>query len=235
MSNLSIVLCTYNEASNINQALTKLVNKNSIKEIIIIDDNSTDGTADIIKSLNNNKIRLFVRKNTKGFASAFIFGIIVSQGDYILRFDVDMFDEIDFFLDSFEKHKDRDCVIFSRYIGDGKDFRGNYRKIPSLILNKICQYLLSNKIKDYTSCIIFFKKNLLSDIMFKNSFYANFIIEFVFSLIIKKKNYLELGFEQRKATELNSKSAPSILGFLTNGFFYLITILKCVLLKIKTN
>ena len=53
--------------------------------------------------------------------------------------------------------------------------------------------------------------------MFKNSFYANFIIEFVFSLIIKKKNYLELGFEQRKATELNSKSAPSILGFLTNG------------------
>ena len=233
MSNLSIVLCTYNEASNINQALTKLVNKNSIKEIIIIDDNSTDGTADIIKSLNNNKIRLFVRKNTKGFASAFIFGIIVSQGDYILRFDVDMFDEIDFFLDSFEKHKDRDCVIFSRYVVNGDDLRSHYRKLPSLILNKTCQYLLSSKIKDYTSCIMFFKRNLLSDIFPQNSYYANFIIEFVFSLIIKKKNYLEVGFVQKMITEQNSKSAPNKLKFFKNGFFYLITILKCVLLKIK--
>ena len=233
MSNLSIVLCTYNEASNINQALTKLVNKNSIKEIIIIDDNSTDGTADIIKSLNNNKIRLFVRKNTKGFASAFIFGIIVSQGDYILRFDVDMFDEIDFFLDSFEKHKDRDCVIFSRYVVNGDDLRSHYRKLPSLILNKTCQYLLSSKIKDYTSCIMFFKRNLLSDIFPQNSYYANFIIEFVFSLIIKKKNYLEVGFVQKTITEQNSKSAPNKLKFFKNGFFYLITIFKCVLLKIK--
>jgi len=235
MSNLSIVLCTYNEANNIKQTLIKLVSKNSVKEIIIIDDNSTDGTSDIIKSLNNNKIKLFIRKNTRGFASAFIFGIMMSQGDYILRFDIDMFDNIDFFLDSFEKNKVRDCVIFSRYIKGGKDLRGNYRKIPSLILNMICQYLLSSKIKDYTSCIIFFKRSLLSNIVPQNTFYANFIIEFVFYLILKKKNYLEIGFEQKKGTELNSKSAPNILRFLMNGSFYLITILKCVLLKIKIN
>ena len=235
MSNLSIVLCTYNEAKNIKQTLIKLVNNNSVKEIIIIDDSSTDGTSDIIKSLNDNKIKLFVRKNTKGFASAFIFGIMMSQNDYILRFDIDMTDEINLFLDSFEKNKDRDCVIFSRYVEGGKDLRSNYRKIPSLILNKICQYLISSKIKDYTSCIIFFKRSLLSDIMPQNTYYANFIIEFVFSLIIKKKNYLEIGFEQKKVTELNSKSAPNILSFLKNGSFYLITILKCVLLKIKIN
>jgi dolichol-phosphate mannosyltransferase len=233
MSNLSIVLCTYNEASNIKQTLNKLINKNSIKEIIIIDDSSTDGTSNIIESFDNDKIKLYIRKNTKGFASAFIFGIMMSSGDYILRFDVDMFAEIDFFLGTFEKNKDKDCVIFSRYKENGKDLRSNYRKIPSLILNKICQHLLSKKIKDYTSCIIFFKRNLLSDIIPQNSYYANFIIEFVFSLILKKKNYLEIGFKQKKSTELNSKSSPNILGFLKNGFFYLITILKCVLLKIK--
>jgi len=233
MSNLSIVLCTYNEASNIKETLIKLINKNLIKEIIIIDDDSADGTINIIESLDNDKIKLYVRKKTKGFASAFIFGIIMSSGDYILRFDVDMFAEIDFFLDAFEKNKDKDCVIFSRYVENGKDLRGNYRKIPSLILNKICQHLLSKKIKDYTSCIIFFKREILSDIIPQNSYYANFIIEFVFSLILKKKNYLEIGFEQKKSTELNSKSSPNILGFLKNGFFYLITILKCVLLKIK--
>ena len=233
MNNLSIVLSTYNEVTNIEQTLTKLIDKNSVKEIIIIDDNSTDGTVNIIDSINNDKIKLFVRKKTRGFASAFIFGIMMSNGNYILRFDVDMHTEIDFFIDAFEKNKNRDCVIFSRYVGDGHDLRGNYRKISSLILNKICQYLLSNKIKDYTSCIMFFKRDLLSDILPKNSYYANFIIEFAFSLVLKKKDYLEIGFIQKKNTELNSKSSPNILSFIKNGFFYLITILKCVLLKIK--
>ena len=233
MSNLSIVLSTYNEANNVEQALKNLADKDSVKEIIIVDDNSTDGTPDIINSLNNDKIKLFVRKKTKGFASAFIFGIIMSRGDYILRFDLDMYPEINFFIDVFENNKDRDCVIFSRYVHGGKDLRDNYRKIPSLILNKVCQYLLSHTIKDYTSCIMFFKRNLLSDILPQNSYYANFIIEFAYSLLLKKKKYLEIGFIQKKNTALNSKSSPNILGFLRNGFFYLITIFKCVLLKIK--
>jgi dolichol-phosphate mannosyltransferase len=233
MNNLSIVLSTYNEVNNIEQTLTNLINKNSVKEIIIVDDNSTDGTLNIINNIKDDKIKLFVRKKTRGFASAFIFGIMMSSGNYILRFDLDMHSEINFFIDTFEKNKDKDCVIFSRYIKDGKDLRGNYRKISSLILNKTCQYLLSNKIKDYTSCIMFFKRDLLSDILPQNSYYANFVIEFAFSLILKKKNYLEIGFIQKKNTELNSKSSPNILGFLRNGFFYLITILKCVLLRIK--
>ena len=57
MSDLSIVLCTYNEAHNIRQALVGLINKPSVKEIIIIDDNSTDGTANIINNLRNDKIK----------------------------------------------------------------------------------------------------------------------------------------------------------------------------------
>ena len=233
MSNLSIVLSTYNEESNIEQALVKLIKKESVKEIIVVDDNSTDRTTDIVNSLNNNKIKLFIRKKTRGFASSFLFGIIMSREDYILRFDLDMHAEIDFFIDSFENNKDRDCVIFSRYTYNGGDIRSNYRRMPSLFLNKLCQFLLSNKIKDYTSCIMFFKRDLLSDILPQNSYYANFIIEFAYHLILKKKDYLEIGFIQKKNTELNSKSSPSILGFFKNGFFYLITIFKCVLLRIK--
>ena len=233
MNNLSIVLSTYNEENNIKQTLTKLLNNTSIKEVIIVDDSSTDNTVNIINHFKNDKIKLFIRKTTKGFASAFIFGVVMSSGKYILRFDLDMHTEIDFFIKTFEENKDKDCVIFSRYVKNGFDSRGNYRKIPSLLLNTICQYLLSKKIKDYTSCIMFFKRDLLSDIFPQNSYYANFIIEFVFSLILKNKDFLEIGFIQTKNTELNSKSAPNILVFLKNGLFYLITILKCVLLRIK--
>mgnify|MGYP001574418513 CR=1 FL=1 len=233
MNNLSIVLSTYNEEDNIRQTLTKLINNSLVREVIIIDDNSSDQTVRIINEFKNDKIRLFIRKNTKGFASAFIFGLTMANSEYIMRFDVDMHSEIDLFLDTFEKNTDKECLIFSRYVSNGDDQRSFYRKLPSLIINKLCQYLLSNKIKDYTSCIIFFKKDLLMDIMPKNTRYANFIIEFVFFLILKKKNYLEIGFIQKKNTELNSKSSPNILGFLKNGFFYLFTIFRCILFKFK--
>ena len=202
MNNLSIVLSTYNEENNIEQTLTKLLNNASIKEVIIVDDSSTDNTVDIINHFKNNKVKLFIRKTTKGFASAFIFGVVMSSGKYILRFDLDMHTEIDFFIKTFQENKDKDCVIFSRYVKNGFDSRGNYRKISSLLLNTICQYLLSKKIKDYTSCIMFFKRDLLSDIFPQNSYYANFIIEFVFSLILKNKDYLEIGFNQKKKNRI---------------------------------
>ena len=178
MNNLSIVLSTYNDENNIRQTLTKLINNSLVSEVIIIDDNSNDQTVRIINEIKNNKIRLFIRKNTKGFASAFIFGLTMTNCEYIMRFDVDMHSEIDLFLDTFEKNTDKECLIFSRYVSNGDDQRSFYRKLPSLIINKLCQYLLSNKIKDYTSCIMFFKKDLLMDIMPKNTRYANFIIEF---------------------------------------------------------
>ena len=76
MNNLSIVLSTYNEENNIEQTLTKLLNNASIKEVIIVDDSSTDNTVDIINFFKNDKIKLFIRKTTKGFASAFIFVVI---------------------------------------------------------------------------------------------------------------------------------------------------------------
>ena len=232
MNNLSVVLSTYNEAENIEQTIKKLVSKDSIKEIIIVDDNSTDDTAKLIKNIKNDKIKLFIRTSTRGFASAFIYGIMMSSGKYILRFDIDMYTEIDFFIKAIEENSNRDCLIFSRYVAKGKDLRSNYRKIPSLLINKFCQTLLSNKIKDYTSCVMFFKKDILQDVLPKNTLYANFIIEFIYTLILKKKNLIEIGFIQNQNTETNSKSAPSLIGFVKNGFLYLITIFKCFILKI---
>ena len=232
MNNLSVVLSTFNEAENIEQAIKKLVHKDSVKEIVIVDDNSTDDTVKIINSIKNDKIKLLIRKNTKGFASAFIYGIVMSSGKYILRFDLDMYSEIDFFIKTFDEEKNNDFLIFSRYVENGADLRGNYRKIPSLLINKLCQYLLSNKIKDYTSCIMFFKRDILQDAFPKNTLYANFIIEFIFTLIIKNKNFIEIGYTQKQSTEINSKSAPSLFGFIKNGFLYLITIFKCLILRV---
>ena len=232
MGNLSIVLSTYNEVENIKAAIDISINHPVVKEIIIIDDNSTDGTIDILKNYNNPKIKFIVRKNIKNFASAFIDGIKLCTGDYILRFDLDMYNSIDYFIKSFKNMKiEEDCIIFSRYIENASDERSKYRKVPSLIINKLCQFFLYSQIKDYTSCIIIFKKNILKEIFPKNTFYANFIIDFIFEMKKKNKIIKEVPFIQERYTELNSKSAPSVLKYLINGLFYFISILRCSLNK----
>lgn len=233
MKDLSIVLSTYNEANNIRQTINSLLTKNNVKEIIIIDDDSNDGTVNVLKKLQNSKIKIVIRKKIRGFASAFIDGLKIATGDYILRFDLDMYESIDFFFDAFQKiSTNEDCIIFSRYKGNGRDYRSIYRSMPSYILNKLCQKLLYSKIKDYTSCIIIFKRDILSEIFPKNTHYANFIIDFIFEMIRKNKNIKEVPFVQNKITEANSKSAPNVIKFLFNGSFYLFSILRCMFIKL---
>ena len=50
MTNLSIILSTYNEEENISKSLEKIINNKIVDEIIIIDDNSSDNTVNIIKT-----------------------------------------------------------------------------------------------------------------------------------------------------------------------------------------
>ena len=50
----SIILCTYNEANYIEDAIAKLEKNIPNLEIVIVDDSSTDGTVDIIKKLNQD-------------------------------------------------------------------------------------------------------------------------------------------------------------------------------------
>ena len=69
--NYSIILPTLNENGHIIKLINEIIknfrNKKNKYEVIVVDDNSIDGTIDTVKKelIKNNKIRLFVRKNKK--------------------------------------------------------------------------------------------------------------------------------------------------------------------------
>ena len=58
----SIILCTFNEVNFIEETVNELKKNIPDSEIIIVDDNSTDGTKDVIKKLNyDNKLKVIFR------------------------------------------------------------------------------------------------------------------------------------------------------------------------------
>ena len=76
---ISIIICCYNHEKWIERCLRSILHQKNIKdseyEVIIIDDNSQDKTIQIIKKYKSKKIKLYVRKKIRGFASALIYGI----------------------------------------------------------------------------------------------------------------------------------------------------------------
>ena len=90
----SIILCTYNEARYIENAISELEKNISNLELVIVDDFSTDGTIEIIKKLNqDNKYKVIFRKKSRSLASAFARGIVETTGDYVGWVDTKLFQQ----------------------------------------------------------------------------------------------------------------------------------------------
>lgn len=88
---VSVVLPTYNEEESVETAIRSLLNQTYDNiEIIIVDDESTDDTQDIIRSIDDDRVELIVRdEGEKGLTPALNFGIEQSDGKYVARQDAD--------------------------------------------------------------------------------------------------------------------------------------------------
>ena len=84
-----IILTTYNEALEIKETISKINEFIPNAEIILVDDNSTDGTIEKAKSTNNPNLICYSRKG-RGLASAFLVGLINSSGSIVGWVDSNM-------------------------------------------------------------------------------------------------------------------------------------------------
>ena len=94
---ISIILPTYNEAGNIKPLYSRLVSAleaSRIKcfELIFVDDESTDGTIDVIEALASSdpRVRLIVRRGERGLATAILEGLKRSRGNIAVVMDTDL-------------------------------------------------------------------------------------------------------------------------------------------------
>ena len=207
----SIILSTYNEAKIIENTVKEIFEKVKNVEIILVDDNSNDGTIEQLKNFKNENLKIYERKH-RGLASAFLLGIINTSGEYIGWTDSNMpqltkyFEEMKIKLDEF------DFVLLSRYVEGGGDQRSSLRILSSRILNSFCRIILGNEIKDYTSGIFLMKREVLNKGVPIAYGHGEFFIEFLYKLKKNNVKILELPYVQPPDEE-GSKQPQVYLDF----------------------
>lgn len=195
-----IFLPTYNERDNIGKMIDVINDLNFKKEILIVDDNSTDGTLDIIneKCRAFKNITLILRKDRKGRGLAGIVALkyfIKSSFDILVELDADFSHHpkyIPRFLKYFPKY---DVIIGSRLIKNGgEERRSMIRYIITLIANLIIRSLFRTKIKDCTSGYRVFKKEILNQFNLDNFFSVHYSIteEILYGCILTKAKIKEV-------------------------------------------
>jgi dolichol-phosphate mannosyltransferase len=170
---LSIIVPTFNEKENIPDLIKRIFNalkENNIDgEVIIVDDNSPDGTAEVAKKLGNEyKVRVIVRKNERGLSSAAIKGMENAKGDILCVMDADLShppEVLPKMLKPIIEGK-AELVIGSRHVkGGGIENWTTKRKIVSKIASLIARPL--TKVKDPMSGLFMLKKEVIEGVSLK--------------------------------------------------------------------
>ena len=166
-----IVIPTYNEADNIEKLLDRILFQGLKNlDILVVDDNSPDGTAIIVEKLAEleNNIYLLKRPNKAGLGTAYVAGFhyaIKNNYDYIFEMDADFShnpDEIPNFLEAI---KTSDLVIGSRYkTGVNVINWPLTRLILSVGANKYSQIITGLPVKDCTGGFKCFRREVLEAI-----------------------------------------------------------------------
>jgi dolichol-phosphate mannosyltransferase len=161
--NLSIVIPTYKEKENLSELLPIIESQvNSIPfEIIIVDDNSNDGTRELIKNINSPNINLIVRTNERGLSSAVHKGISVAKSKTICFMDADFSHPPTALIPMYEmiNKENYDLVVGSRLVRGGGSANWPFiRKFISWGARQLAKPL--TPIKDITSGFFMFKKEI---------------------------------------------------------------------------
>jgi len=165
-----VVIPTYNERDNIERLVGEILAQGEEIEILIVDDNSPDGTGEIVDELVkvNSRIHVIHRSGKLGLGSAYREGFkfaLRAGSDYVFEMDADFSHDpamIPHFLD---KIKEYDVVIGSRYLNGVSVVNWPIRRLMlSYCANVYARMITGLNISDCTGGFKCFRRNVLESI-----------------------------------------------------------------------
>ena len=177
MNLVSVIIVTKNHSRYLKKCLTSVLSQTYENfEIIVIDHNSSDDTANIVKSFTSKKIKYILYKDNKGIADVRNFGVKNSNAEYI------------FFTDA-------DCVVTKNWIEEGIDAM-NMQNIAGIEGKTVAenqnfgasQHFVENYSGgQYQTCNIAYRKNVLIELGMFNEKYKVAYEDVDLALRVKKK------------------------------------------------
>ncbi|MEK6983788.1 MAG: polyprenol monophosphomannose synthase [Nanoarchaeota archaeon] len=217
-----IIIPTYNEKENIKNLISRIL-KLRIKNlnIVVVDDNSPDGTWKIVQDISKKfrNVYLLLRKKGKGRGSAGRYGFIFClkhNADVIIEMDADMSHDPRHIPAMLKELKRADLVIGSRRVEGAEEIgRSAVRRIITHFANSYIRLVLGLKVKDCNSGFRCFKRKVLEaikvekleskgpaivqEILFKTHLKGFKIKEIPITFINRKKGRSKLGIPQLAA------------------------------------
>jgi dolichol-phosphate mannosyltransferase len=197
---ISVILPTFNERESIILLIAEIqrvLSQEKIDfEVVIVDDNSPDGTYQLILQhyANDKTVVPLLRTKEKGLATAILHGIRESSGDKVVVMDTD-FNHPPNLIPLFIKITEYfDIASGSRYVIGGGMETSRVRYLGSKLFNKFIHYTLGVKTTDNLSGYFAFNKSILEGVDLSSIFYGygDYFIRFLYVMQKNNRFILEL-------------------------------------------
>ena len=170
MKRCLVVIPTYNEADNLPQLIPTVLNLGSQFNILIVDDNSPDGTAKLVKEMQKSEPRLFLieRAGKMGLGTAYVAGFkyaLTNGYDFVFEMDADFSHDPAELPNLLAKAETYDLVIGSRYISGVNVVNWPMRRlILSYGANLYTRIITGMPVRDATGGFKCFQRKVLESI-----------------------------------------------------------------------
>ena len=193
-----VVSPTYNDSENIKKFINQLLDSNF--HVLIIDDDSPDGTSDLIKEHQQyeNSLFLIERSGKLGYGSAIIAGFnygVKNNYEYIVQMDADLSHQIQDLHNMINNIDGYDVIVGSRYIKDGGSRGwGVHRRLLSKYANKLAGFVTKSEINDMTTGFRIYNSASLKKISYESSEYNgySFLVDLLNKCVQKELHIKEV-------------------------------------------
>ena len=228
---VSVILPTYDERDNILELIAGVVEHvaDALLEVIVVDDDSPDGTWQVCEAARSRfpPLRVIRRTKERGLFTAIRTGIEAASGDVVVWMDCDLSmpaDRIPALLAGIAEGAD--VAVGSRYVPGGRDARDD--RLPVLLSEIICRFtslVLDGSFKDYTSGFVALRRSALGAVPTDGD-YGEYFIALVYRALRMGLKVVEVPYALTPRAAGESKTATRAVDFLVRGRKYVATVLR---------
>jgi len=227
-SDLTVILPTLNEVGNLESLIDGLGRELPGCQVIVVDDNSSDGTPDLVREIarNNPSVQLIARHVTPCLTDSIQAGIDAAHRTYVAWMDADHSHPPEVMRKLYDVAVISGCCIGTRYADAADSFASRLPKGEMLaaglsaVLNFSVKHVLRLKITDYTSGFIVCRRDLLVNHSLTGD-YGEYFIELMFYLTRRGVDLREVYYESPPRHSGESKTGASLLPLMRRGVKYL--------------